>query len=515
MRFNLWSVVAVGLVALPLSLAADQPKSSKERVPFQTVDLATNEETVAELSDNSKVRLRLISVEERRDPIRDAIREARVKVEVDGRPLVLTSGTYHLPVTFAGIQIDCPVVKGYTNNAVREYSWGIVKDARFRLWPARASWINTEDFAYPVRQRWFAGLTQVGNEPTYVDGDEIPREKKIYYHYAVDFAGAEGMTDVLAPSKGRIISAGLRALTEFKQMPGFEDWSISTPSYDSVQILDTRGWMHLFYHLKEIDPNLKPGGEVALGQKIGDLGKEGDSGGFSHLHYEIFARQPSGLWGTHDPYAFIWAAYQHQFKLNLIAVARPHKLGYTGEPITLDGTKSWSTSGNGLRFEWILSDGTKRTGSTVTRSYAESGEFSEVLRVSDGHGHVSYDFAVVQVIDKASPDRVPPTIHCAYSPTTGIRSGDPVTFTVRSFRTSTSAQTWDFGDGSPKVTIATGRNVDLASKDQPNAIWVKDGYAVTRHAFEKPGDYIVRVDHRNEQGQPAMGHLWVHVEAKR
>jgi len=102
------------------------------------------------------------------------------------------------------------------------------------------------------------------------------------------------------------------------------------------------------------------------------LGKEGESGGFSRLHYEIFATQASGLGGTHDPYAFIWAPYQYPFKPNLIAVALPHKFAHPGEPVTLDGSKSWSASGKIARFGWMLSNGTKRKGV----SYASPGQRS-------------------------------------------------------------------------------------------------------------------------------------------
>lgn len=65
----------------------------------------------------------------------------------------------------------------------------------------------------------------------------------------------------------------------------------------------------------------------------------------------------------------------------------------------------------------------------------------------------NYDFAVVLVIDKSAPDRLPPTIHPAFEPTMNVRAGDPVTFKVRSFRTTFGNETWDFGDGSEKVTV--------------------------------------------------------------
>jgi hypothetical protein len=39
----------------------------------------------------------------------------------------------------------------------------------------------------------------------------------------------------------------------------------------------------------------------------------------------------------------------------------------------------------------------------------------------------------------------------------------------------------------------------------------KDGYAITEHAFAEAGDYIVSVQHTNDRGERAIGHLWVRV----
>ena len=39
----------------------------------------------------------------------------------------------------------------------------------------------------------------------------------------------------------------------------------------------------------------------------------------------------------------------------------------------------------------------------------------------------------------------------------------------------------------------------------------ENGYAEHVHRFEKPGDYVVKVQRTNEFGVIATGHLWVHV----
>lgn len=78
-----------------------------------------------------------------------------------------------------------------------------------------------------------------------------------------------------------------------------------------------------------------------------------------------------------------------------------------------------------------------------------------------------------------------------------------MTFSVRSFRaTSAGHEVWDFGDGSPAVEVKSDGNA------KPLA---KDGYATTKHAFSKPGNYIVRVQRLGEPTGTAIGYLWVTV----
>ena len=80
------------------------------------------------------------------------------------------------------------------------------------------------------------------------------------------------------------------------------------------------------------------------------LGKEGGSGGWSHLHFDITSRQPSGLWGIQEGYAFLWEAYQREQKPQRLAVARPHHFVFAGEKVVLNGAKSWSAAGATARL---------------------------------------------------------------------------------------------------------------------------------------------------------------------
>ncbi|MCX7008000.1 MAG: PKD domain-containing protein [Kiritimatiellaeota bacterium] len=458
------------------------------------VDLNLGETQDIELSNGAKARVKLVALDEKCDPLRAAIREARVQVEVNGTATTLVSANYNLPITVGGVQVDSPVTRGYNANSDGD-KWGLRKDARLRLWPARAPWLEPGTFGYPLKQRWFASGTQMANEPCHVDGGEKPAVKKIYYHNGLDFGGCEGLVEVVAATTGLVVSAA--AVT----LPGYENTPVHQRA-DVVYVLDGRGWFYRYSHLCEIDEVIKPGATVRLGQRIGVLGKEGASGGWSHLHFEIDSRQPSDAWGTQEAYAFVWEAYVREHAPKLIAVARPHVLARVGDVITLDGRKSWSAAGQINRYDWTFCDGTTASGATVERSYSRPGTYSEILKITDTAGAVAYDFAVVQIMDPAHPDLLPPSIQAAYAPSLDVKSGAPVTFKVRTFRTTHGAEIWDFGDGSAPVTVKSDGCVKTLAKD---------GFAITEHRFVRPGTYLVRVERANERGEKAVARLAVEV----
>src|SRR5262249_52709676 len=153
--------------------------------------------------------------------------------------------------------------------------------------------------------------------------------KQIYYHYGLDIGGAEERVEVVAATDGLVVSSGKAVL------PGHDD-TPAKPRYDVVYLLDARGWFYRYSHLHTIAPEVQPGAHVKMGQRIGLLGKEGGSGGWSHLHFDVSGRQPSGKWGIVEGYAFLWEAYLREYRPKLLAVARPHHLAAVGEAVTLD-----------------------------------------------------------------------------------------------------------------------------------------------------------------------------------
>ncbi len=495
------AILACLLVPAACGTRPAAPGSGNSQVFHAAVDLNRGESAEVKLADGSTATVRLLELKETLDGVNSAVRRGEATVEVNGRTTVLVSGTYHLPVTFAGVQLDCPITGGYRAKARRglpgEVSsniWGLAKDARLRLWPAGWPWIPPGTFGYPARQRWFASFTHMANEPVYVDGGEIPGSKSTYYHYGLDIGGCEGLVDVVAATEGLVVSSGNEMLSEHKGTP-------VAPRYDVIYLLDGRGWYYRYSHLKIIEARVRPGARVRKGEKLGVLGKEGGSGGWSHLHFDLSRRQPSGQWGIEEGYAFLWQAYREEHAPRLLAVARPHHVLWAGEKATLDASRSW---GNGLRFEWTFTDGASASGERVERAYDKPGSYCEVLKATDAEGRVDYDFPVVQVYDRSRPEKLPPTIHATYAPTFGIRPGDPVTFKVRTFRTQEGEETWDFGDGTAPVK----------AKSDGNAVMhAATGYAELIHRFAKPGLYLVGVERANAEGVKAAARLCVRVGA--
>jgi hypothetical protein len=489
MRHHLLPLFVLLLPAVTLA------ESSRETSPlFTLVDLKVEEAANVTLCNGDTVLVKLVEVIEQRDDLRNAIREATAVVEVDGQKVDVPSSTYHLPKTIGKVQIDCPVTQGYDGSNV----WALDADARLRLWPAGSAWIRPDTFVYPAKQKWFATDTQMGNVPCYVNACDIPGRTSIYYHYGLDIGGCEKRTEIVAATDGAIVSLKGEKLDDLPE--------IVRPRYDVLYLRDQRGWYYRYSHLAEFDSALKLGDAVPMGRRIGLLGKEGGSGGWTHLHFGIWCEMPSGRWGSLDGYCFFWQAYHSQHGTQLQAVARPHRLIWAGETTRLDGSRSYSAIGpeHIASYEWTFGDGTTATGAHVTRRYDKPGAYCETLTVTDGDGRTDIDFAVVHVCDPERPRDAPISIHAVYHPTLDLQPAQEILFKVRAFNfdPTDGQETWDFGDGTPSVTTRSDGNQKSLNLN---------GYAVTSHCYEKPGRYLVRVSRTNRRGETATTRLHVTV----
>ena len=480
------------IIGLFYSCARD---ADEKMIPVRIVtDIDIGETQQLKLTNGTTAEVTLVAIKDSVDRLNSAVRAAKVEIDVNGQTAMLYTGNYNLPVTVGYVQIDCPVTRSYMRNS-RHRRWALEKDARLRLWPSGSPLLHPGTFVYPLQQRFLANDTQMDDDPVYVNGGERPGQEEIYYHSGLDFGGSEGRDVVLSAVDGLVISAGGDSLAGYHDKP-------EGPARDGIHIIDSRGWCHGYFHLFSIDPAIHPGIRVKKGQKIGLIGKEGAAGGWAHLHYAIKCKQPSGGWGDINAYPFIWEAYVNQVQPAVIAVARPHIFAPANTQVHLDGSKSRSFTGDIMAYDWIFSDGSTAKGARQERRYASAGTYSEVLKVTNENGDIDYDYTVVQVVDMEEPEKLPPTIHAVYYPSTGIKARSPVIFGVRTFRTTSGHEEWDFGDGSAKV---------MTESQVPDNR--RNGkYAEVLHRFNRPGDYLVRVERTDENGSKAVAHLHVHVE---
>ena len=472
---------------------------------FKTLDLDLHEPREVILSDGTEVSVQVENIKHKYDSCRKAVRGAEVKIRINNHYTVLDSGMYNLPRRVAGIQVDCPVTSALVHyrDGVLFNPWALDKDVRLRLWPGDSPWIVPDTFKYPVEAAWFSSDTQMTNDPTYVDHGDLPGnpESGIYYHHGLDVGGSEGQNEVYSAVDGLVLSSADLTLSDYRKNTPVR------PRYDVIYLLDERGWIYRNSHLYSIDPGVKTGRRVKKGQFLGLLGKEGASGGWSHFHFDVSTRQPSGKFGSEDAYPFYWQSYFADHASKLKAVARPHKLIKTGEEVLLDGSMSRCFSGDdsGLRYKWIFSNGTESDSMVAYKRYGRPGFYSEILQVTDQIGNSDYDFCPVLVTAPGKPlSEQPHTIHAAFYPSLGLSPGQEITFKVRSFGINPleGKEIWDFGDGSPRVAVCSDGNANVHNPE---------GYAVTRHAFQAPGCYLVSVSRTSGLGYTATARLQVVV----
>ena len=183
--------------------------------------------------------------------------------------------------------------------------------------------------------------------------------------------------EVVPPCDGLVVSAGGKALPELSPT------SPSTSARLRLRLRPRRPAAGTTATPPDSDrPGDPPGRAGQDGPEDRRARQGGLSGGWSHLHFDIKSRQPSGKWGIQEGYAFLWEAYQREHKPQLIAVARPHHLVWAGEKVILDGSRSWSAAGKIARYEWTFTDGTAATGPTRRAHVSHKpGEYSEILKV--------------------------------------------------------------------------------------------------------------------------------------
>jgi len=156
-----------------------------------------------------------------------------------------------------------------------------------------------------------------------------------------------------------------------------------------------------------------------------------------------------------------------------VADAGEDLMGFDGRPITFDASGSWHPLDTGLEFSWDfdLIDGIQvdEVGETTEHAYAEPGNYTVTLTVSDGD-HVDSDTLEVQVLE-----RLPPVADAGKNISVDRRekfwlnasgsldpNGDEITCK------------WDLGDGEIKHGMEVNHSYDVSGEHEVT-LTVSDG----------------------------------------
>ena len=380
-----------------------------------------------------------------------------MKVEINGQTIELTSANYRLPATVGRVQVDCPITRGYRSRTRGDDHWGLARPpgcgsgrpARPGSSRGRSS-IRPGSAGSPRGRRWPTSRST----STAARGPSIT---KIYYHYGLDIGGAEGLVEVVAATDGLVVSVGHGPPAGLRGHARRAALRRRLPARRPGLVLPLQPPAH---HR----PGDQAGSDGKMGQKIGLLGKEGGSGGWSHLHFDITSRQPSGKWGTQEGYAFLWEATCASNSPSSSPspgrttspdrrTGRPRRLAVV-EPVGQDRP---------LRVDLHRRHDRDRAAGRADLRPARA-PTARSSRSPTARGTSTTTSPSCRCSTSTTAEPLPPSIHAAYAPTFGIKPGDPVTFKVRTFRTTDGEETWDFGDGSPPVEVQSDGNVKALAR---------------------------------------------------
>ncbi len=418
----------------------------------QIIGLDIGETHTFGTKDGSERMIRLVSVEEMRDSVIGLVRSADVELDVDGKRVRLVSAPYMLPTEVGGLKIQADTTSVWSQ---------IPKRVQLSIWDAAAPLVRSDRFSFPIRDyQFFSHGTQGYNEVVHLglrDGD--PRGQRFYHDYGFDIAGYEGREVIISCTDG-----GVQQL----HPPNGRPWS--------VLIQDKDGFIWDYGHLDSIPQNVKRGASIRRGDPLGVLGKTGPSGNFSHLHVGTYLSEADVGQGRSNRrlnlYPWLVTAYQLQYGVGPLAVARPHQTVVTGEEVRFDGSQSVPLDAPITSYKWQLPDGSMVEDSIAEMAFDKPGTYIATLRVTDSKGGEDVDFCRVKVFTKDAVEKNMPTIFMTHSPTLNLSVGQTVSFRMWLQAREPSTIQVDFGDG----TVIQ----DCAS------------YSEIKHRFQTDGIHIVR-----------------------
>lgn len=394
---------------------------------------------------------------------------ARVSVEIDGEPTILTCRPGQLPTSIGPVRLYVETTREWAGSPNQARPIGGVHCAvRFSAVPAGETW-GPERLVFPIgNYRWRSSTYQ----NTW--GSLVPFNA-YYYHRGEDLGAIPDRLPVLAIDDATVLKA---------PEPG-------QPVESNPVLLDVGDGVVVRYAHMNIDSirsHIRPGRPVDRAAPIGLTGETHLGDKFQHddphLHVDIF-RGGAPI----SPYPMYLESYFRTYTDTVLAIAGGFGYTVAGQPYRLDATRSTARPGETIvDHEWRLHDGRVVHGPIVDIVYDAPGFYAEELVVRTADGSEDRDAISILVYEPVlQHDIARGWAH--YSPVRDVYPGTPVEFWSR--LQDVSDTVIDFGDGT---------SADVAP----------DGEVI--HAYDSPGIYIATIMGAGIRGEHVSLKLRVRVD---
>lgn len=391
---------------------------------------------------------------------------AKVSVEINGEPLLLTLRPYQWPVEAQGVRIFVETTRNWASTPQLHPCPDVRKDVRFSAVEEGQGW-GPADLRFHILNYRFRASSYQNTWCSLVPYN------KFYYHRGEDLGAIPGKLDVCSMFDGVVTQSPL---------PEGDRKS------NSVTIKNVSGSELRYAHmdLENIVPRVDLKAEIVAGEFLGKTGMTWNGQKVQHadphLHLQLDYKQTTfALWPT------LVEAYFRMYPDAVVAVAGGYHFAEVGEETVIDGSNSVARRGRRIvAYQWRLHDGKIVDAAVARVKCAKRGLFSEELIVKLDDGSEEKDFLQLRVYD---PKQATPIARgwMHYSPTRGIQPETEITFWNR-FADMKNVQL-DLGDGTRKPFSGQ-----------------------VTHKYKEPGLYTVTATGEGPYDEPATVRLRVVVE---
>lgn len=394
---------------------------------------------------------------------------ARVSVELDGEPVVLTCRPGQLPTAAGPVRLYVETTRDWATSPTQARPIaGVDRAVRFSAVPAGRTW-GPDDLVFPIgNYRWRSSSYQ----NTW--GSLVPFNA-YYYHRGEDLGAVPDRLPVLAVADATVLKA---------PEPG-------RPAESNPVFLDVGDGVVVRYAHMNVDsirPGVRPGRRLDRGAPVGLTGETHFGRRFQHddphLHVDLY-RDGAPI----SPYPMYVESYFRSYPDPVLAMAGGYGYTVPGRPHRLDATRSTARPGEKIvGHEWRLHDGRVVDGPLADVVYDAPGLYAEELVVRAADGSEDRDAISVVVYEPVRrADVARGWVH--YSPARDVRPDTPVEFWSR-FR-DVHDTAIDFGDGT---------SADIGPDDE------------VTHAYDTPGLYVATVTGAGVRGEHVSVKVRIRVQ---